>query len=52
MQSPAPGKEQLLTAVQADWGAEKDLEILVGSKLHVRRLTASWVVLTGTQPVD
>ena len=52
MQSPATEKEQPLTAVQADWGAEKDLEVFIGSKLNVRRLTASWAVLTGTQPVD
>lgn len=49
MRSPAPQKVQALTAEEADWRAEKGQ---VGSKLIVRRLTASWAVLTGTQPLD
>lgn len=44
---PAPGKEQPLTAVQADWGAEKDLEVLVGKKLNAIKITAYWAVLAG-----
>lgn len=48
MQIPAPQKVQALTAVEAYWRPEKGLG---GSKLNVRRLTASWAVLTGAQPL-
>lgn len=47
MQSPAPAPfpAQALTAVETDWRAEKGL---VGSKLNVRRLTASWAEYRNT----